>query len=227
MQKVLNPRREAALDMLLLFVPVLPFALVFGVVVVESGVPALLGWMTSPIVFGGAAQLTLVSLIGEGASISAAVTAALIVTSRHLLYSVSMAPRFQTQPAWFRWLGPYMLIDQVFALTQIREFESECAFRSYYLTSGFLFWSSWWITTGLGILLAPYIPMEFGVEFAVPLLFLGLLILGIKRSSQVLTAVVSAGVAIVFAGLDNKLGLMVAVFAGLLVAVIMEWREPS
>ena len=49
----------------------------------------------------------------------------------------------------------------------------------------------------------------------------------IKRSSQVLTAVVSAGVAIVFAGLDNKLGLMVAVFAGLLVAVIMEWREPS
>ena len=50
-----------------------------------------------------------------------------------------------------------------------------------------------------------------------------LLILGIKRSSQVLTAV-SAGVAIVFAGLD-KLGLMVAVFAGLLVTLIVEWRS--
>ncbi|MEY2909534.1 MAG: hypothetical protein RLZZ602_2057, partial [Pseudomonadota bacterium] len=39
-----------------LFIPAIPFALVFGIVVGESGIPALIGWSSSPIIFGGAAQ---------------------------------------------------------------------------------------------------------------------------------------------------------------------------
>ncbi|MDA9919990.1 AzlC family ABC transporter permease [bacterium] len=103
----------AVKDVSVLFLPVLPFALLFGVMVVESGVPQILGWSSSVIMFGGAAQMTLITLIGEGAAISAAVTTTLIVTARHILYSVSLAPRFQGQPGWFRWVGPYILIDQV------------------------------------------------------------------------------------------------------------------
>ena len=106
--------RRAVLDTLPLFVPAIPFALVFGLVVGESGIAPWLGWSSSPIIFGGAAQITLISLLGEGASVAAAVTAALIVGARHLLYSVTMAPRFQGQPRWFRFIGPYVLIDQVF-----------------------------------------------------------------------------------------------------------------
>ena len=120
--KILSPIVRAAFkDMLPLFLPALPFALLFGVMVVESGVPHLLGWSSSIIMFGGSAQMTLITLVGEGAAVSAAITTTLIVTARHILYSVTLAPRFQVQPRWFRWLGPYVLIDQVFALTQVRD----------------------------------------------------------------------------------------------------------
>ena len=216
--------RLACRDVAVLFLPALPFALLFGVMVVESGVPQLLGWASSIIMFGGAAQMTLITLIGEGAAVSAAVTTTLIVTARHILYSVTLAPRFQGQPAWFRWLGPYVLIDQVFALTQVKELSDDADFRRYYLAAGFMFWGLWVSFTGLGIILAPIIPETLGIDIAIPLLFLGLLLMAIKRRNQVVTALVSGGAALALAGMDNQLGLIIAVLIALTVAAFNEPR---
>ena len=224
--KILSPIVRAAFkDMLPLFLPALPFALLFGVMVVESGVPHLLGWSSSIIMFGGSAQMTLVTLVGEGAAVSAAVTTTLIVTARHILYSVTLAPRFQVQPRWFRWVGPYVLIDQVFALTQVRDLSDDDDFRHYYLAAGFTFWFMWAVFTGLGVILAPVIPASIGIEIAITLMFVGLLLMAIKRKSQVVTAVISAGIALWFAHLENQLGLIIAVLVSLLVATVNEWRE--
>jgi 4-azaleucine resistance transporter AzlC len=216
--------RLACRDVAVLFLPALPFALLFGVMVVESGVPQLLGWASSIIMFGGAAQMTLITLIGEGAAVSAAVTTTLIVTARHILYSVTLAPRFQGQPAWFRWLGPYVLIDQVFALTQVKELSDDVDFRCYYLAAGFMFWGLWVSFTGLGIILAPIIPETLGIDIAIPLLFLGLLLMAIKRRNQLVTAFVSGGAALAFAGMDNQVGLIIAVLIALTVATFNESR---
>ena len=223
--KVMSPVVRAAFkDMVPLLLPALPFALLFGVMVVESGVPHLLGWSSSIIMFGGSAQMTLITLVGEGAAVSAAVTTTLIVTARHIFYSVTLAPRFQVQPRWFRWLGPYVLIDQVFALTQVRDLSDDRDFRHYYLAAGFTFWFMWAVFTGLGIILAPIIPAAIGIEIAITLMFLGLLLMAIKRKSQVVTAVISAGIALWFAHLDNQVGLIIAVLVSLVVASINEWR---
>ena len=218
--------RLACRDVAVLFLPALPFALLFGVMVVESGVPQLLGWSSSVIMFGGAAQMTLITLIGEGAAVSAAVTTTLIVTARHILYSVTLAPRFQGQPGWFRWVGPYVLIDQVFALTQIKDLSDDADFRRYYLAAGFMFWGLWVAFTGLGIVLAPIIPDTLGIDIAIPLLFLGLLLMAIKRRSQVVTALVSGTAALALGGMDNQLGLIVAVLIALTVATFNESRVP-
>ena len=105
--------------------------------------------------FGGAIQVTLFTLIGEGASVAAAVSAALIVGARHMLYSVTLAPKFQNQPGWFRWIGSYVLIDQVFVLSQIKPIDEPVAFRRYFLSAGFTFWTLWMTCTALGIVLGP------------------------------------------------------------------------
>ena len=55
-------------------------------------------------------------------------------------------------------------------------------------------------------------------------MFLGLLLMAIKRKSQVVTAVISAGIALWFAHLDNQVGLIIAVWVSLVVATINEWR---
>ncbi len=162
--------RQGILDVLPMFVPAVPFALVLGVVIVDSGVGSLLGWSSAPLIFGGAAQISLLSLLGEGASVSAAVSAALIIGARHLLYSANLAPRFQEQPRWFRWLGPYMLIDQVFALSILRKETDPVAFRVYYLTIGSTFWTLWVTTCALGLIVGPLIPASWKLAFAAPVL---------------------------------------------------------
>ena len=67
---------RGSIDALPLFIPAIPFAFVFGVVVANAGIPGWLGWSSSPIIFGGAIQVTLFTLLGEGASVAAAVSAA-------------------------------------------------------------------------------------------------------------------------------------------------------
>ena len=217
-----GPVKKAILETLTLFLPAIPFALVFGLVVVESGLPALLGWSTSPLMFSGAAQITLVTLLGEGASFAAAATAALIVGARHLFYSITLAPRFQGQPAWFRWLGPYLLIDQVFALTVTLDNRDPDYFRRYYLASGFSFWTLWMSFTALGLFIGPAIPESWGLAFATPVLFLGLLALSVDRWEKVVVAVVAMLITFALADMPNRSGMLVAAFLSILLGLLLE-----
>lgn len=215
--------RRGITDALPLYVPAVPFALVIGLAISESGINVFAGWSGSWLIFGGAAQLTLISLLGTGAGVVAAIVAALVVNARHLMYSAAMAPAFQHQPTWFRWLGPYTLIDQMFALATIESDGSDPeTFRNYYLGAGFTFWTLWQVTTALGIAIGPIVPEEWNLEFAVPLLFVGLIVLGIDKSSKVVAAAVGAGVTFLFAGLPNRSGLLVGALAGVIAGTVIE-----
>jgi predicted branched-subunit amino acid permease len=214
--------RRGILDALPLYVPAMPFALVIGLAIVEAGINPFAGWSGSWLIFGGAAQLTVVSLLGTGAAFFAVVTAGLVVQARHLMYSAAMAPTFQRQPSWFRWVGPYVLIDQMFALVSVRTDDNPDDFRTYYLAAGATFWILWQLTTALGIAIGPAVPLEWNLQFAIPLLFIGLLVLGIDKSSKLVAALVGAGVTFLFAGLPNRSGLLVGAFAGILVGTLME-----
>ena len=219
----LTPARQGCLDALPLFIPALPFAFVFGVVVAEAGIPQWLGWSSSPIIFGGAIQVTLLTLIGEGASVAAAVSAALIVGARHMLYSVTLAPKFQNQPGWFRWIGSYVLIDQVFVLSQIKPIDEPVAFRRYFLSAGFTFWTLWMICTALGVVLGPAIPPEWGVEFAAPVLFISLMMAASDRRDKLAAAGLAMTTTYLSAGLPNRTGILVAVISA--VVVMMLFRK--
>lgn len=214
--------QRGVLGALPLFVPAIPFALVFGLAVVESGLNPFVGWSSSWLIFGGAAQLTLISLLGSGAAVAAAITAALVVNARHIMYSAAMAPVFQHQPKWMRWFGPYLLIDQQFALVSFRTEDDPQTFRTYYLAAGLTFWTLWQATTALGLLIGPVIPEEWNLGFAVPILFLGLIVVGIDKSSKLVAALVGAGVTFLAAGLPSRSGLLVGALVGILAGTVTE-----
>ena len=122
-----GPRRASALvdrravaDAIPLFLPALPFGFVLGLAVTEGAMPPAVGWATSLFVFAGAAQLAVVTLAGT-ATLWSVVLAGLVINTRHVMYSAALAPSFQPQPPWFRWLGPFLLIDQVFALAVVAD----------------------------------------------------------------------------------------------------------
>jgi predicted branched-subunit amino acid permease len=211
--------RRGVAEALPLFLPAIPFAVVIGLAVVDTGMTPLVGWASFPIVFAGAAQLTLISLLGTGAA-TAAVAAALVVNARHLMYSAALAPTFQRQPRWFRWLGPFLLIDQMFALASVRVADDPVDFRSYYLGAGATFFVSWNLIAAASLIIGPEIPTSWNLGFAIPVMFLGLVVMGIDRWPKTVAALVAAGVTYLFAGMPNRSGLLVGALAGIVAGII-------
>ena len=217
---------QAFADAVPLFVPAVPFALVIGLAVIDSGISPLVGWSSAWLIFGGAAQLTVISLLGAGTALIAAITAGLVVNARHVMYSAALAPPFQRQPKWMQLLGPYVLIDQMFALAALRVDDDPATFRTYYLTAGATFWTFWQITVALGLFIGPSIPAEWNLGFAVPILFIGLIVIGIDRYPKLVAGLVGGGVTYLFAGLPNRAGLLVGALVGIVAGTIAEryWR---
>lgn len=219
MLSALDPR--AVRDALPLFVPAIPFGFVLGLAIAESAIPDAVGFTTSPLVFAGAAQLALVSLAGTTTLWAAAATP-LVINLRHVMYSAAMAPAFARQPRWFRWLAPFVLIDQVFALTSLQTDLPPNRFRRYYLTCGAIFFIGWNIVTLLGLFLGGFVPSSWGLDYAPAVMFAGIVVMMLDRRPSVIAAVVAAVVCFSTLGLPNRLGLLVGALAGVTAGVVAE-----
>ncbi len=213
--------RRGILDAFPLFIPALPFGLVLGVEITESQIPDAIGWSTNLFIFAGAAQLATVTLAGVATWLTLVTTAA-VINLRHLMYSVALSPRFGRQPRWFRWVGPYVLIDQVFALVSQRDDLDDQAWRRYYLTVGLFFWSVWMSSVTLGMVVGSAIPESWRLDVAPAVMFTGLVVLGISNRPGVVAAVVGAGVSIVSLDLPNNSGILVGALSGVVAGVVAE-----
>lgn len=216
---------RGVLDSLPLIVPAIPFAFVVGVAIIDAGIGELVGWSSAPIIYAGAAQLTLITLLGGGTAWAAAVTAALVVNARHAMYSAALAPAFQEQPRWFRWLAPYGLIDQMFVLAYVRRHDPPAYFRRYYLAAGTSFLVFWLCAIALGLVIGPAVPTDWGLEFAIPVMFTGMLIAGLDTPPKWVAAVVAAGATAACASMPNRTGLLVGAAAGIAAGFVADRRS--
>jgi predicted branched-subunit amino acid permease len=94
--------------------------------------------------------------------------------------------------------------------------------RTYYLTMGAFFWSMWQVTIAIGLFIGPVIPGEWNLAFAVPILFVGLVVMGIDKSPKLVAALAGAGFTFLFAGLPNRAGLLVGAIVGVAAGTIAE-----
>lgn len=215
--------RRAIADGVPLFIPAIPFGFVVGLAITESAMPMWVGYLTSPVIFAGAAQLAVITLAGS-ASIWSVIVAGLVINTRHVMYSAAMAPAFQRQPRWMQWLGPYVLIDQTFALAFLHSDRPPAEFRRYYLTVGFFFWCNWQVTVALGMLVGPIVPDSWRLEFAPAVMFLGLVLIGLERVPQAIAALVGGLTSLAAAGLQDRLGILVGAVAGVAAGTWGEYR---
>jgi predicted branched-subunit amino acid permease len=215
--------RRAIADATPLFLPAIPFGFVLGLAITEGSMPVAVGWASSPLIFAGAAQLAVITLAGT-ASLWAVVVAGFVINTRHVMYSAAMAPAFQRQPRWFRWVGPFLLIDQVFAIAILQADRPPEAFRRYYLSAGLFFFLNWQWATALGMIVGPVVPESWRLEFAPPVMFLGLVLIGLNRVPQAIAAIVGGSVGLATAGLQDRLGILVGAVAGVVAGAIAEYR---
>lgn len=204
-----------------LLIGVIPFGLVFGVVAADSVIGAGLGYATSLVIFAGAAQLATVQLFDEGVVGVVIIATALVINSRHVMYSAALAPHFREFPRWTRLALPYVLTDQAFAVSIVRyEDVTDPVYKRWFFTgSAMTLWSAWQLSTLAGVLVGAQLPEAWSLEFAIPLVFLALLVVTVKTRPELVAAIVGGAVAVLAAPAPYGLGLMIGALSGVAAGV--------
>ncbi len=212
-----------------LLLGVAPFGVIYGVVALQSGIPALAAMAMSSIVFAGSAQFLLAQLAGVGAPVLLSAGAVGLINLRHALYSASVAPMLAHLPRRWKLLLAYLLTDEAYAaaiphLISARKDDASAA-HWILLGSGFGLWAGWQVATLAGVVLGAQLPAGLGLDFALPLTFIAIVVPMIASRAMLAAALAAAATAVLLAGLPYKLGLFLAALAGLAVGAL--WSRES
>jgi 4-azaleucine resistance transporter AzlC len=205
-----------------------PFGMIYGVLALSVGLPATLALAMSSVVFAGSAQFVGAQLLGSGAPGIVVVFTAFIVNLRHILYSASVAPHLaHLSPRW-KCLLAYLLTDEVYAVTitrfarQVPSAPAPSSPEWYFLGAGLAQWTVWQASTVVGIALGAEIPPGWGLDFAIALTFIALLVPALTDRPSVAAALAAGTVAVLTAGWPYRLGLVVAALIGIGAGLLVE-----
>jgi predicted branched-subunit amino acid permease len=195
-----------------MLIGVIPFGLVAGATPATTGLGGGTSIGLSTIVFAGASQLAAADALADGASAAVAVIAACTINLRLMLYSASLAPHLAAVPLRRRLLIGYLLTDQAYAVSILR-WTNEAAEEQagglpapglerklpYYFGAAVTLWANWQVCTIVGVLIGSAVPESLPLDFAVPLVFLVLLVPAITSRPAAVAAGVGGGAALLAA----------------------------
>lgn len=212
-----------------ILIGVAPFGLIYGALAVNSGLSPLFAQATSSILFAGSAQFVAVPLFAEGASLLVLVATTFIVNLRHALYSASLAPHIRSLGWGWKLLLAYLLTDEAYVVGILRyDRDDHSPHRHWYvLGSGLGLWTTWQISTAIGVFFGAQIPESWGLDFALAVTFIAMIVPGWRGNRPALVASLVGGVvAVVTSGLPNNLGLVIAALVGMFAGLLAETRWP-
>ena len=202
----------------------IPFGLITGAAASAAGVDPWLALGMSIIMFAGAAQLAAMSLMAQHAPGGIVVLTVLIVNLRMMMYSAGMAPYFRHTPVVRKWLFSYLLTDHAFALitTKFDKYGPPRHLDAYYLGATGTMWWVWQASVSIGIFAGARVPASWSLDFAIPLVFLSLVLPALHSRSHWAAAIAAATAAAFCASLPLRLGLIAGAVAGVIVGMCLE-----
>ena len=208
---------------------VVPFGLVAGVSAVSVGLSELPAVMLSAIVFAGASQLAGLQLIASGSPVFVILMTTLFINLRFVMYSASIAPFLERFSAPWKGLMAYLMTDQAYAFG-INRFtdEPDMPYKNlFYLGVAAPIWAVWMISTVVGVFVGAQVPEGWSLEFAIPLIFMVLIIPAVTDHASA-AAALAAGVTVIVADpLPFNLALIVAALVGIGVGVLVEMVDTA
>jgi 4-azaleucine resistance transporter AzlC len=181
--------------------PVLPgmavVGIAYGLLAQRTGLGLRETLGMSLFVFAGASQFMALSMLSQGMEAAAIVAAAFAVNFRHVLMSASIAPRLASWKTWQRWALGGMLTDESFALFSLRLAQGrgqESLDPAEAIALNCAIYVAWAAFGAAGYRLGALIerPEAWGLDFALPAMFAGLL-LPLCRSKAAATAALCGG----------------------------------
>ncbi len=224
----MNPRESfwaGAKEITPILMGIIPFGMISGITAVNVGIDRGTAMLMSVFVFAGASQLAAYQLIASGAVSFVIVYTALVVNLRFVVYSASIAPYFKPLSTPWKWIYAYLLTDQGYAISLIRFREDEDVDPLwYYLGASVLLWITWQIFSALGIFLGSAVPEHWGLDFAIPLTFMAVLVKSLDSRPSIIAALVGGLLATAAYNLPLNLGLIIGVLSGIMAGY---WAEAA
>ena len=218
---------KGAVDMLPLSLAVLPWGVLFGSLAIQRGFSWIEAQMFSAVIYGGAVQIVTVELMADDAPLFTILLSALVISSRHFLYGLTLRDKLKIKPLRWRLGLGFLLTDELFSLSGDRRAYKN-RFRLYYaLGAGGSFYLAWNIWTALGIFAGSRLPdlTSLGLDFAIAATFIALVVPEIKTFATFVCVLVSACCSLVFSVYELDLGLVSAALLGMFAGfVTQKWR---
>lgn len=167
-------------------------SIAYGMMMNEAGFAWYVALLVSFLIYTGAFQFLLITLLSSGTSLLTIGLTAFLMNSRQLFYSVSFVDLFNQMKQ--KWYMIFTMTDETYAVNcSLEENEHEVMF---YVA---LFSRSYWlIGTLLGVFLGKMIPFDLmGIDFCMTALFIIIFYDQLEKSQDHFPAIVGIVVAII------------------------------
>ncbi len=215
-------------DSIPLIVGVIPFGITCGIMALTAGLTIGETLFMSMFVFAGAAQFIAITMLGAGVSgWGLIVFTTLLINLRHLLMGASLAPYIIRFPIFLQAFLSFGMVDETYAVIMDR-IQKKGYNVDYQMGANIAFYSSWVLATAVGVLLSGYIsdPLAWGLDFAMPAIFLAMLVPRLISPTALAVCGTAAVVAVLGAlYLPGKWYIIIACLAAIIMGGIMEKRS--
>ncbi|MDO5653789.1 MAG: AzlC family ABC transporter permease, partial [Brachymonas sp.] len=199
----------------------------FGIAAIQAGVAPWMAVLVSIMVYAGAGQFVLVTLLASGASAWTIITTVVLMNVRHLFYGPSLLPKLTVHKR--RWPLPLLaagLTDEVFATAMGSAERVPAPQReTWYLGLQLGSYSSWVGGTAIGAILGHQISqqaqwLQITLNFVLPALFFALLLELLAHSRWQVMAVAMLATALLLLVLPAHWAMLGGMAAGGLVSAL-------
>jgi len=208
-----------------------PVAISFGLVGVQAGLSPLAAVLVSALVFAGASQFVLVSLLASGAGFAGALLTVLLMNARHVFYGPALARKLPRGPS-SRWSSAWLaagLTDEVFATALARlDRVPERRREVWYLGLQLGAYAAWVGGTAVGAVSGAQFARlpalaQHAIGFVLPALFMALLLELAARDDFI---VALAAVAVTLLALQIWPAYQAIPIGMVVGALCMSWKRP-
>jgi 4-azaleucine resistance transporter AzlC len=202
------------------------FGLAFGALIQVAGINPWVGNFASVSVVAGASQIAMVDQLRHGAPAIIAIATALVINARLALYSAALAPVFAAFPLRWRLGLAHLLTDQsaVVATHHAEQWPDPVRRRWFIFGVSMPFVAVWVMGTAAGVALGPVIPAAWQIGFIVPLMFIAVMVPGLRDAPALVAVAASVTVAVVARGLPFGLNVLVGAVVGIAIGSLVPER---
>jgi 4-azaleucine resistance transporter AzlC len=175
-----------------------------GVVGKTAGMSVMEVLLLSTFLYAGSAQFIVAGMIAAGSAIGPIIVTILFVNLRHLLLSAALVPYFRQYSSWRNTLIGAELTDETFGVAASRLTENQKHSDRWMFGLNVTAHVNWIAANLVGAIMGSWIadPRQYGLDYALPAMFVGLLVMQIGSRNAVRTDLFVAAAAIgLFIGL--------------------------